>query len=252
MTQQALNPWPQTLVGAGVLLIGLALAAGALTSPVTPATVASAPTSCPGSVPWCSLCGAWIVWEARTGGFRQMDEPTGRRARWPAFIWVSAGLLANAALITTHRLHPELHAVLCAGGAGPAPRGEPARRQQPARLGHRCDTVGHLGAGVLDVHAVPGHQSAGPHQRRAGSDHGHSQRIDAGLCLCHYRQQPAVVFRGLCAWHGRGRVARHRPRCGCGHAAADHRQGGHHRVHDLLLRASITARCTVAPPPPSC
>jgi putative tricarboxylic transport membrane protein len=47
-----------------------------------------------------TLCGAWIVWEARTGGFRQMDEPSGDAAYWPAFIWVSAGLLANAALIT--------------------------------------------------------------------------------------------------------------------------------------------------------
>jgi putative tricarboxylic transport membrane protein len=102
MTQQALNPWPQTLVGAGVLLIGLALAAGALSIPGDAGYGGVGPNF----LPWVvsvvlTLCGAMIIWEARTGGFREMDEPTGDAAYWPAFIWVSAGLLANAALITT-------------------------------------------------------------------------------------------------------------------------------------------------------
>lgn len=48
------------------------------------------------------LCGAWIIWEARSGGFRNMDEPTGAATGfWPGFAWMSAGLLANAALITS-------------------------------------------------------------------------------------------------------------------------------------------------------
>lgn len=102
MTQQALNPWPQTLVGAGVLLIGLALAAGAVAIPGDAGYGGVGPNF----LPWVvsvvlTLCGAMIIWEARTGGFREMDEPTGDAAYWPAFIWVSAGLLANAALITT-------------------------------------------------------------------------------------------------------------------------------------------------------
>ena len=102
MTQQALNPWPQTLVGAGVLLIGLALAAGALAIPGDAGYGGVGPNFLPWAVAVVlTLCGAWIVWEARTGGFRQMDEPSGDAAYWPAFIWVSAGLLANAALITT-------------------------------------------------------------------------------------------------------------------------------------------------------
>jgi putative tricarboxylic transport membrane protein len=43
-----------------------------------------------------------IVREALTGGFRAMDPPSGsEHPFWPAFVWVSAGLLANAALITT-------------------------------------------------------------------------------------------------------------------------------------------------------
>lgn len=102
MTQQASNPWPQTLIGAGVLLTGLALAAGAVTIP----SAAGYGGVGPNFLPWVcavvlTVCGAWIVWEARTGGFRQMEEPSGDAAYWPAFIWVSAGLLANAALITT-------------------------------------------------------------------------------------------------------------------------------------------------------
>ena len=39
---------------------------------------------------------------ARTGGFRAMeDADNAEGAYWPGFVWVSAGLLANAALITT-------------------------------------------------------------------------------------------------------------------------------------------------------
>jgi len=48
------------------------------------------------------ISGLWVVWEARTGGFRHMDEPSGStRGDWPGFAWLSVGLLANAALITT-------------------------------------------------------------------------------------------------------------------------------------------------------
>ena len=48
------------------------------------------------------LCAAGLVWEARGGGFRNMEASSGgERADWPGFVWVSAGLLANAALITT-------------------------------------------------------------------------------------------------------------------------------------------------------
>jgi putative tricarboxylic transport membrane protein len=95
--------WPQTLVGAGVLLTGLALAFGAIGI----SSEAGYGGVGPNFLPWLVsvvlvLCGAWILWEARTGGFRELDAPTGAdRAYWPGFIWVSAGLLLNAALITT-------------------------------------------------------------------------------------------------------------------------------------------------------
>lgn len=46
------------------------------------------------------LCGAVLLWHARTGGFRGMEETAGvERPDWIGFVWVSAGLLLNAALI---------------------------------------------------------------------------------------------------------------------------------------------------------
>ncbi|KAF1045446.1 tripartite tricarboxylate transporter TctB family protein [Xylophilus sp.] len=94
---------PQTLVGIGVLLTGLGLAWGAtgISSDAGYGGVG------PNFVPWLvsvalTLCGGWIVWEPRTGGFRELEEPSGAATGyWPGFVWVSAGLLLNAALITT-------------------------------------------------------------------------------------------------------------------------------------------------------
>jgi len=103
MTQHNGSSRTQTLLGAGVILIGVALAAGALGIP----SAAGYGGVGPNFLPWMiagvlTLCGALIVREARTGGFRNMEEPSGaQQAHWPAFVWISAGLLANAALITT-------------------------------------------------------------------------------------------------------------------------------------------------------
>ena len=103
MTQQK-NPFLlQTLVGAGVLLIGLGLAIGALSIP----SAAGYGGVGPNFLPWLvsvslMVCGGFIVWESRTGGFRAMDEQVGEPVPyWLGFFWMSAGLLANAALITT-------------------------------------------------------------------------------------------------------------------------------------------------------
>ena len=93
----------QTLVGAGVLLLGLALGAGAVSIP----SAAGYGGIGPNFLPWLiagvlALCGVMIMREARTGGFRNMEPPSGAaRGNWAAVAWVSAGLLANAALITT-------------------------------------------------------------------------------------------------------------------------------------------------------
>ena len=93
----------QTLVGAGIVLTGLALGAGAVTIPSTAGYGGVGPNF----FPWVIavvlvICGVLIVREARTGGFRELDAPSGaERAWWPGLVWVSAGLLLNAALITT-------------------------------------------------------------------------------------------------------------------------------------------------------
>ena len=103
MTQPSSQRTVQTLVGAFVALVGLGLAVGALTIPGEAGYGGVGPNFLPWLVATVLLvCGVLIVREARTGGFRDMAEPSGAaQAWWPGLVWVSAGLLANAALITT-------------------------------------------------------------------------------------------------------------------------------------------------------
>lgn len=47
------------------------------------------------------VCGGWLVYEARSGGFRALEAPDDETpANWRCMAWVSAGLLLNALLIT--------------------------------------------------------------------------------------------------------------------------------------------------------
>ncbi len=93
----------QTAIGVGVLLLALGLALGAVTIP----SEAGYGGVGPNFLPWVvslglAVCGGFIVREARTGGFRELDEPSdASRPYWAGFVWMSAGLLANAALVTT-------------------------------------------------------------------------------------------------------------------------------------------------------
>ena len=93
----------QAVVGAGVLLTAGALAVGALDIPSSAGYGGVGPNF----LPWLvaavlALCGCVLLWESLSGGFRAMEEPNdAARADKPAFVWVSAGLLLNAALITT-------------------------------------------------------------------------------------------------------------------------------------------------------
>lgn len=93
----------QPLVGAGVLGLGLLLGAGALQIP----SEAGYGGVGANFLPWVVagmlvLCGALLLREALSGGFRDLEEaPGAERGHWSGFVWVSAGLLANAALITT-------------------------------------------------------------------------------------------------------------------------------------------------------
>ncbi|MCJ0762835.1 tripartite tricarboxylate transporter TctB family protein [Variovorax terrae] len=102
MTQQPASfSLHQTLVGVGALGVGGLLAAGATTISSEAGYAGVGPNFLPWVVAAVLLvCGAWLVWEARSGGFRSMEEPSGaERGDWPGFAWVSAGLLANAVLI---------------------------------------------------------------------------------------------------------------------------------------------------------
>ena len=93
----------QTLVGVGVILLALGLSLGAISIPSAAGYAGVGPNFLPWLVAIALLaCGGFLVYEARTGGFREMEEPAGEGAPyWPGFVWMSAGLLANAALITT-------------------------------------------------------------------------------------------------------------------------------------------------------
>ena len=104
MTQQPSSErTAQTFVGAAIVLTALGLAGGAIKIPGEAGYGGVGPNFLPWVVAAVLLiCGVLIVREARTGGFREMAEPSGAaRAWWPGGVWVSAGLLANAALITT-------------------------------------------------------------------------------------------------------------------------------------------------------
>ncbi len=94
---------PQLLIGVGAVAAGLLLAGGAtqIRSEAGYSGVG------PNFLPWLVavgllICGGFMVWEAMSGGFRDMEEPTGAaRGHWAGFARVTAGLLLNAALITS-------------------------------------------------------------------------------------------------------------------------------------------------------
>ena len=97
------SPRWQAAVGAAVVLVAAGMALGALQIPGDAGYGGVGPNF----LPWLvaavlALCGCVLLWESLSGGFRAMEEPNGAaRADKPAFVWVSAGLLLNAALITT-------------------------------------------------------------------------------------------------------------------------------------------------------
>ncbi len=97
------SPTLQSLLGVAAMGVAIVLATGAsgISSEAGYAGVG------PNFLPWVvslalMVCGVWLVWEAQTGGYRQLEEGSGDgRGHWPGFVWVSAALLLNAALITT-------------------------------------------------------------------------------------------------------------------------------------------------------
>ncbi len=92
----------QSLVGLGVIGLGVVMAIGAYSIPSDAGYSGIGPNFLPAIVAMVLLVsGIWLVWEAGTGGFRQMDNPAGSlQGDWSGFAWLSIGLIANAALIT--------------------------------------------------------------------------------------------------------------------------------------------------------
>jgi putative tricarboxylic transport membrane protein len=92
----------QTGVAVGVIVLALALGIGAMSIPANAGYSGVGPNFLPWLVTGVLLvCGCVMLYKARNGGFRNMEELTGEKPYWNGFLWMSAGLLANAALITT-------------------------------------------------------------------------------------------------------------------------------------------------------
>ncbi|MDO8717422.1 MAG: tripartite tricarboxylate transporter TctB family protein [Polaromonas sp.] len=104
---------PQTLIGAGAVFVAAVLAYGALSISSNAGYAGVGPNFLPWLVSAALLvCGVWLIWEARSGGFRDLEEPSGAATGdWTALAWVSAGVLGNAALIT--RIGFVLSCALC-------------------------------------------------------------------------------------------------------------------------------------------
>jgi putative tricarboxylic transport membrane protein len=93
----------QLFIGLGVIGVAAVVAAGAWSIPGAAGYAGVGPNFLPWVVAAALLvCGALLVAQALNGGFRDMEAPSGaERGDWPAFAWVAAGVIANAALITT-------------------------------------------------------------------------------------------------------------------------------------------------------
>ena len=93
----------EVLVSAAIIAVGAAMAWGAVGIP----SEAGYGGVGANFLPWVValalvVCGAVLLREALTGGYRAMEEAPGDgQPDWRGFAWVSAGLLLNAALITT-------------------------------------------------------------------------------------------------------------------------------------------------------
>jgi putative tricarboxylic transport membrane protein len=93
----------QLAMGIGALVVAAVLAFGAAAIPSDAGYAGVGPDFLPWVVSAAlALCGVMLIREVLTGGYRQMEEPSGAaRGDWRALAWVSAGVLLNAALITT-------------------------------------------------------------------------------------------------------------------------------------------------------
>lgn len=103
MPQPSVHRSGQLAMGIGALAVAAVLAFGALAIPSDAGYAGVGPDFLPWVVSAAlGLCGVMLIREVFTGGYRNMEEPSGApRGDWRALAWVSAGVLLNAALITT-------------------------------------------------------------------------------------------------------------------------------------------------------
>ena len=91
----------QLAMGVAAIVLSAVLAYGAANIPSDAGYAGVGPDF----LPWIvsavmAICGVMLIWEVRTGGYRNMEEVPGDESPdWTAYVWVSAGLLLNAALI---------------------------------------------------------------------------------------------------------------------------------------------------------
>lgn len=93
---------PQTLLSVGVLALGLLFVWGSFGLPSEAGYSGVGPNFLPLLVGLLlSVCGVFLIRESCTGGFRELEKPSGaERGDWSAFLWVTAGILINASVIT--------------------------------------------------------------------------------------------------------------------------------------------------------
>lgn len=93
----------QLAMGVAAVVLAAVLAYGAANIPSDAGYAGVGPDFLPWVVATVMvICGVLLIWEVRTGGYRNMEEPSGAaRGDWRALAWVAAGILGNAALITT-------------------------------------------------------------------------------------------------------------------------------------------------------
>lgn len=93
---------PQAGMGIGAVVLALSMMWGAQSI----SSEAGYGGVGPNFLPWAVaagllICGGLLLWQAFHGGFQDMPEAPTAPADWRATAWVSAGVLANAMLLTT-------------------------------------------------------------------------------------------------------------------------------------------------------
>jgi putative tricarboxylic transport membrane protein len=101
---QAIRPALQKvhlLIGGCTLTLGVLIGWGALSIPSAAGYAGVGPNFLPWVVALAlCLCGGMLIRQAWTGGFRNVEAPSGAdKGDWRALAWVGAGLLLNAFLI---------------------------------------------------------------------------------------------------------------------------------------------------------